>query len=200
MQIGIKERGKSSVSKVSCLKSVGVIGSRTLPYSVSEQVGDVVEDLIFRKYHIASGGAMGTDQFVIERLLRIGLSHHGTVYSAWKDLLGFPKTIRTLMWQFKENGGHVLWGLAYSGQVPALVKASLLLRNQRIVEACYGLVAFIDSNSRGSILTIQKTASKRKPLVVFPFQCDLPSISYVKWVPLRCGGCWEGGFKAVYLK
>lgn len=54
---------------VPCLtKSVGVVGSRSLPYSLADKVGLITEDLIKRKYHIATGGAIGADQFVIERL------------------------------------------------------------------------------------------------------------------------------------
>lgn len=76
------------------LKSVGVIGSRNLPSSWEESVGDVVEDLIGRGYHIASGGAIGADAYVLERLLRLGLSDHGTVYAAWKSYHGFPVKVR----------------------------------------------------------------------------------------------------------
>lgn len=187
-------------NETGAIRSIGVIGSRRLPMALAEQVGDVVEDLIGRNYHIASGGAVGADQFVIERLLRIGLSSHCTVYTPWKTYESFPKPIQAMTRQFKDDGGHILWGMVFSNQSPGLVKANLLLRNQRIVEACYGTVAFIDAQSSGSVFTIRKTASKRMPLVVFPLNCPLPQISFVKWVPLRCGGCWEGGFKAVYLK
>lgn len=44
------------VSDSSVIKSVGVIGSRKLPHAVSNQVGNIVEDLI------ATGGAIGADQ------------------------------------------------------------------------------------------------------------------------------------------
>ena len=181
-------------------KLVGVIGSRTLPSVYAEQVGDIVEDLIARGYHIASGGAIGTDQFVIERLLRIGLSNQCTIYSAWKNFLGFPVVVRAMMQQFKDYGGHIVWGIVSGGETRNIVKVGLLLRNQLLIDASYGLVAFIDSNSRGSIFTIQKAASKRRTMVVFPHECELPKIAYIKWVELRCGGCWEGGFKAVYLR
>lgn len=63
------------------LKLVGVVGSRQIPYILSSKIGDIVEDLLSRHYHIATGGAIGADQFVIERLLRLGLSDHCTVYS-----------------------------------------------------------------------------------------------------------------------
>lgn len=181
-------------------KSIAVIGLRSLPYQSADQVGNVVEELLSRNYHIASGGAIGADQFVLERLLRIGRSDCCTVYSAWKNYAGFPVRVRAMVRQFKERGGHLLWGNAVKDQSHHLIKTSLLLRNQLLVEASDGLVAFIDGHSRGSIFSIKKAASKRLKVVVFPHECALPDIRYIKWIPLRCGGCWEGGFKAVYLK
>ena len=182
------------------LKLVGVVGSRHIPYTLSSKVGDIVEDLLSRHYHIATGGAIGVDQFVVERLLRIGRSNQCTVYSPWQNYAGFPIKVRAMMRQFKGYGGNLLWGATGSNEPYHLIKMGLLLRNQRLVSACYGLVAFIDEGSRGSIFTIQKAISKRLTIVVFPHECHLPEIEFVKWVPLKCGGCWEGGFKAVYLK
>ncbi len=186
---------------VPCLtKSVGVVGSRSLPYSLADKVGNIVHDLIYRKYHIATGGAIGADQFVIERIIRIGLLDRCTVYSPWQNYAGFPVKVRAMIRQFKDYGGHLLWGEVGGNEPQHLIKMGLLLRNQRLVSACYGLVAFIDGNSRGSIFTIQKAAQKRLTMVVFPHDCHLPEIDIVKWVPLKCGGVWDDGFKAVYLK
>lgn len=182
------------------IKSIGIIGSRSLSYVVSKKIGDITEYLINRNYHIATGGALGADQFVIENLLSLGLSEYCTVYSPWQNYAGFPVKVRTMMRQFKDCGGHLLWGEVGGNEPYHLIKMGLLLRNQRLVSACYGLVAFIDSNSRGSIFTIQKAVQKRLTVVVFPHDCHLPEIDVVKWVPLKCGGCWDGGFKAVYLK
>ena len=67
------------------IKSVGVIGSLQLSYTIANDVGHIVEDLITRKYHIATGGAIGADQYVIEHLLHQGLSDHCTVYSSWQN-------------------------------------------------------------------------------------------------------------------
>lgn len=197
---------KSQSSSQSChleespLKSVGVIGSRNLPSSWEESVGDVVEDLIGRGYHIASGGAIGADAYVLERLLRLGLSDHGTVYAAWKNYHGFPVKVRAMMRQFKEAGGSVIWGVSSGAENPGLIRAALLLRNQTLVSACYGLVAFVTPESRGSLFTLQKAVSKHQPVVVFPCDGDLPHLPSVKWVKLKCGGCWDGAFKAVYLR
>ena len=196
--VGIQKKVAAPVEKP--MRSVGVIGSRSLGYGYADAVGQVVEDLLGRGYHIASGGAIGADQFVIERLLHLGMSAQCTVYSAWKNYDGFPVKVRAIMRQFKDYGGHLLWGFSAGKETPYLIKAALLLRNKRLVEACYGLVAFIDGQSRGSLFTINVAAAKRMPIVIFPVECHLPELSFVKWVPLRCGGCWEGGFKAVYLK
>ena len=186
--------------EVAKIRSVGVIGTRTLGFQHADKVGLVTEDLLGRGYHIASGGAIGTDQFVIDRLLDLGRSHEGTVYAAWKHYPGFPVKVRSLVRTFKERGGSIIWGQA-EGKEPAFVlKTAYLSRNERLVEAGYGLVAFINGDSRGSVFTIKKAAKKHLPLVVFPIACHLPEITSVKWVPLRCGGCWEGGFKAVYLR
>ncbi|MAJ86321.1 MAG: hypothetical protein CL687_05145 [Candidatus Pelagibacter sp.] len=182
------------------LKSIAVIGSRSLPFLKANHVGDIVDDLLKRKYHIATGGAIGADQFVIERLLRSGRSDRCTVYSPWQNYAGFPVKVRAMMRQFKSYGGNLLWG-EVSGNAPHhIVKMGLLLRNQIMVDACYGLVAFIDGHARGSIFSIKRAAKKRLTIVIFPHDCHLPEIDYVKWVPLKCGGVWEDGFKAVYLK
>lgn len=192
---------KSEVSSTSsAIKSVGVIGSRKLSHTFANQVGNIVEDLIARNYHIATGGAIGADQFVIERVLRQGLSNHCTVYSAWQNYAGFPIKVRAMMRQFNGYGGHLIWGVSGGNEPHHMVKMGLLLRNQKLVEACYGLVAFIDGSSKGSLFTIKKAVSKHLTVVIFPHDCPLPEISNVKWVPLRCGGIWDGSFKAVYLK
>ena len=51
------------------LRSIGIIGSRLLSYEAADHVGNVVEDALERGFHLASGGAIGADQFVIERLI-----------------------------------------------------------------------------------------------------------------------------------
>ena len=203
--------GEAGAPIIQAIRSVGVIGSRGLPYPVAEKVGQITEDLIARGYHIASGGARGTDHFVIEKLLKIDQTQHGTVYSAWQNYTGFPATIRATLREFKEKGGSILWGPITGKEPDFMVKQSLLFRNARLVEACYGLVAFLTPDSRGSVFTLKRALEKRLITVVFPstFRTAdtpvvdsglLPKVDYVKWVPIKCGGCWENGFKAVYLR
>ena len=119
------------------VRSVGIIGSRSLSYLLAGHVGDIVDDLLARKYHIATGGAIGAYEFVISRLLHIGHSAKCTVYSAWRNYTGFPIKVRAMMRQFKDYGGHILWGDSFGKENPGLIKMALLLRNQRLVEASY---------------------------------------------------------------
>ena len=210
MSVATVSRSRFVHSKEAGLRSIGIIGSRSLNYDVADHIGQVVEDILERGFHIASGGAIGADQFVIERLMHLGRSESCTVYSAWKRYDGFPLKVRAMMRQFKDYGGHILWGMSGDKSNDLGVKLALLTRNQKLVEACHGIVAFITGSSRGTIYTIKETAKRRMPLVVFPISsmalkscCDpglLPSLPHVKWVPLRCGGCWDGSFKAVYLR
>ena len=201
--------GREYTSVIAKPRVIGVVGSRILPLSQGVWVGEVVDDLLDRGNHLATGGALGTDEFVLLRLLRTGYSSHCTVFAAWKGYEGFPIKVRAAVRQFKDYGGHIAWGPAAKND--AVVKAALLMRNIRLVDACYGIVAFITPDSRGTVFTIKKAAAKRKPLVVFPVSAQastgtpvdfdiLPDIADVKWVPLRCGGVWEGAVKAVYLR
>lgn len=199
--MGVQDRG-SRVEMYSRVVSgprlVGVVGARSLSYEHADHVGQIVDDLLGRGNHIATGGAMGTDEYVLCRLLRIGRSDHCTVFAAWKGFEGFPAKVRAAIRQFKDYGGNILWGPA--AKTEPLVKTALLMRNLRLVDASYGLVAFITGDSRGTIFTIKKAAAKRKPIVVFPVNCEFPEITGVKWQLLRCGGIWEGAAKAVYLR
>jgi hypothetical protein len=60
-----------------------------------------------------------------------------------------------MMPQFKDCGRHLLWGEVGGNEPQHLIKMGLLLRNQRLVSACYGLVDFKDGQSRCSIFTIK---------------------------------------------
>ena len=80
---------------------VGVIGSRSLPLQYAEHVGAVVDDLLRRKNQIASGGAVGTDEYCLAYLVHIGEADKATVYSPWSTYEGFPVKVRVLTRQFK---------------------------------------------------------------------------------------------------
>jgi predicted Rossmann fold nucleotide-binding protein DprA/Smf involved in DNA uptake len=63
------------------LRSIGVVGARSLSSEYEDKVGDIVEDLLGRGFHIASGGAVGADEFAIARLVHIGMADRCTVYT-----------------------------------------------------------------------------------------------------------------------
>ncbi len=182
------------------IRNIGVIGSRSLSYAYVDKVGQVVADLLERGFHIASGGALGTDQFCLEKLISSGNSDKCAIFSAWKNYAGFPAKVRPFVRKAQQDGATLFWGWAQGKEPQSLVRMALLKRNEKLVEACYGLVAFINAGSKGSIFTISKAVKAHLPLVVFPVGCELPQFSNVKWVALRCGGCWDSSYKAIYLK
>ena len=181
-------------------KHIGVIGSRSLPASQAELVGAVVEDLLKRKFQLASGGAVGTDEYCLAYLVHVGEADKGTLYSPWNTYEGFPVKVRSLTRQFKEYGGSVIWGNLRGKEEYSVVRTGLLQRNLRLIEAVSGIVAFLYGESRGSLFTIRKALGEHLPVVIFCLDTPLPEFPNIKWKPLRCGGCWEGAYKAVYLK
>jgi hypothetical protein len=182
------------------VKVAGVVGSRSLPFEYVGKVGDVTEDLINRGFHIASGGALGTDQFCLERVFASGNASKCSIFSAWQNYKGFPVKVRPYIRDARQAGATIFWGLAQGQEPQGLIKFALLKRNEKLVNACYGLLAFLMPSSRGTLFTISKAVQAKIPVVVFPIGCELPHFSNVKWVPLRCGGVYEGAFKTIYLK
>ena len=181
-------------------RAVGVVGARSLGHQFSDKVGLVVEDLLSRGFRVSTGGAIGADEYCLSRLVHIGYAGKGTIYAPWKDFSGFPAKVRALVRQFKQYGGSILWGDASGREEYPVIRTALLARNLRLIEACHGITAFLHGESRGSLFTLRKAVSARLPIVVFAFDRALPEFPEVRWKALKCGGCWEGGFKAVYLK
>lgn len=181
-------------------RCIGVIGARSLPTDSSPLVGDIVEDLLDRGFHIASGGAVGTDEYVAYHLVHIGMADKGTIHTPWASYKKFPVKLRALARQFKEYGGSILWGDIRGDKDYSAVRAGLLARNVRLVDASHGIVAFLHGDSRGTLFTLSRATALHKPIVIVPVDRDLPTFSSVRWKPLLCGGCWEGAYKAVYLK
>jgi len=200
MQITIGEKKNQNEAVASAIRNIGIIGSRSLPMTYAGKVGQVVDDIESRGYHIASGGALGTDQYCLHHLLTRNLAEKCTVFAAWQNYAGFPVKVRAFVRQARQDGAAILWGVSSGKEPQHAIRMALLQRNERLVKACYGLVAFIMPGSKGSLFTITKAIKAHLPVVVFPVGCDLPRYTSVKWVPLRCGGCWEGSFKAVYLR
>ena len=181
------------------IRYIGVIGARSLPGDFSDKVGDIVEDLLDRGFHIATGGAMGADEFAMLRLVHIGLADRATIHTPWASYERFPVKVRALVRQFKEFGGHILWGNARN-QDFNVVRAALLARNVKLLDACHGIVAFLHGESRGTLFTLSRAIQLHMPIVIVPVDRELPEFPSVRWKPLLCGGCWDGGYKAVYVK
>jgi predicted Rossmann fold nucleotide-binding protein DprA/Smf involved in DNA uptake len=182
------------------LRCIGVIGSRSLPPEVSGKVGDVTEDLLDRGFHIATGGAVGTDSFCLSRLLEIGVADKATIHTAWGSYKRFPVETRADVRRFRDTGGHILWGNINGDTDYSTVRAGLLARNVRLVDACHGIVAFLYGDSSGTLFTVSRAIQLKMPIVIFAINRELPVFPSVRWKPLLCGGCWEGGLKAVYVK
>ena len=193
-------RSSKSADGGQAQKLVGVIGSRSLPLQYAEQVGAVVDDLLKRKNQIASGGAVGADEYCLAYLIHTGEADKGTVYSPWSTYEGFPVKVRVLTRQFKEYGGSIVWGNLRGQEEYTLVRAGLLQRNLRLIEAVTGIVAFLHGDSHGTLFTLRKALGEHLPVVIFCIDRRLPEFANIKWKPLRCGGCWDGAFKAVYLR
>ncbi len=181
-------------------RCIGVIGARSLPSEYEGKVGDVTEDLLERGFHIATGGAVGADEFCLSRLVHIGLAERGTIHTPWKNYEGFPVKVRSLVRQFREFKGSILWGSVRQGQDYNVIRSALLQRNVQLVEACHGIVAFLHGDSRGTLYTLTRAIKEHRPIVIFPIGTDLPQFDNIRWKPLLCGGCWENGLKAVYIK
>jgi hypothetical protein len=137
-------------------KLVGVIGSRKLPAICKGKVKEVVSRLLDKGYDIASGGAIGADQYALEALLELGAAKRGVIFAAWENVEQFPADTREQVKEFVRLGGRIVWGnVPHAAPRPAVV-AGLLGRNVRLVSGASGLVAFPYGESRGTRFTIRK--------------------------------------------
>ena len=147
-------------------KYIGVIGSRSLPAIYKPKVKKAVRQLLDKGYNIATGGAMGTDAFVLQSLLELGAAKRGVVFSAWKHANQFPLAVKERVKEFISLGGRVVWGdVPFHAHRNAIV-AGLLGRNIRLVANVAGIVAFMHGNSRGTSFTAQKAVRKNIPVQI----------------------------------
>jgi predicted Rossmann fold nucleotide-binding protein DprA/Smf involved in DNA uptake len=163
-------------------------------------VGGVVDYLIERGFHIASGGAVGADHYALTQLLERGRADRGVIFGAWDNFRAFPAKVRAHVRHFQAEGGSVVWGFSSGAESASAIKLALLARNARLVDASEGIVAFLTEGSRGTFYTLKRAIEKRKKIVVFPVGCDLPGFQVLQWRPIKCGGIWDGSFKAVYVR
>ena len=178
-------------------KYIAVIGSRQLPAIYKIKIKQVIKCLLDKGYNIASGGAIGADNYALGSLLELGAAPRGVIFSAWQHFSQFPSSVISSVKGFSHLGGQVVWGDVPLCAERNQVVSGLLSRNIRLVSHAAGLVAFISSGSRGTIFTIKQAIQRKVPVVIFV--CDscghLPKIETGSWQLLKTGGCWENGFK-----
>ena len=145
----------------------GFVGSRSLPASFAPFVSSLVSAFRARGFLVASGGAVGADQYALSALVEQGVSASGVVFSAWSSALGFPASVRPSVGRFLAAGGQVVWGSASAGAPRQQVVSALLGRNQRLVSACSCLVAFLHGPSCGTLFTVRQAVRRGIPVYVF---------------------------------
>ncbi|MFH1361819.1 MAG: DNA-processing protein DprA [bacterium] len=152
------------------MKYVGIVGSRKLPENFRFHIRKVVSHLLEKECYINSGGAMGTDSYVISALLRAGKAYRGVIYSAWSYFSGFPYSVRQEIGEFAKKGGVIDWGTVLPDPTRQEVVAGLFRRNRKLVENSDALVAYLYGESRGTMYTIKEAAKKNIPIALF--LCD----------------------------
>lgn len=152
---------------MSICRLAGVVGSRSLPVRFAPLIDQVVSLLLARGFDVASGGAVGADQFALSAVLRQGVSSRGVIHSAWSSIAGFPSSVRADVERFIAAGGRVVWGSASVCSPRQVAVSALLGRNRRLVSASSVVVAFLHGPSRGSLYTVRQAVFRGVPVVVF---------------------------------
>lgn len=178
-------------------RGIGIVGARALPDSFRDQVSQIVRYLLDRGYQIHSGGAMGADSFALDSVISSGAINRCTIFSAWASVTGFPVAVRPAIEHFVSHDGRVIWGITQPRSSRGLVFAGLMCRNQRLVSASTGIVAFLFGESRGTISTIRRAIQRGIRVVVFVCggAAVLPDVSATgRWHQLRCSSPWGGAY------
>jgi hypothetical protein len=150
-------------------KYIGIVGARKLPLESREKVRETVRKLLEAGYYIASGGAIGADDYALEEVIREGKSFKGIVFAAWDHFSGFPNEVQEHIKEFARKGGKIEWGQVYPNAPRELVVAGLLARNRKLVEHVSGLVAFPYGESRGTRYTVNEAIKRGIPVkVMYP--------------------------------
>ena len=176
-------------------RGIGIVGARALPSDFQEQVSEVVSYLIQGGYHIHSGGAIGADQYALRAVISQGASSQAVIYSAWRQISGFPRQVQPSIEHLRSHHGRIEWGMIGFQASRSQVTCGLLARNTRLVNESQGIVAFMYGESRGTLHTIQDAIMLRKKAVVFVCGggASLPEVSKGRWVQLQCG-IWKGAY------
>lgn len=177
-------------------KTVGIVGARSLPEKYKNKVQEVVKYLVEKGYRINTGGAMGTDQFVLEILISLGQVNKGKIFSAWNSISGFPKPVQKFVDYFLSHNEQIHWGEVSSPCSNSVAVAALLGRNKKLVEASSGLIAFMYGESKGTIYTIKEACKKGIRVVVFRYgdKTFIPIVGSGRWSKMNCSEPWNGAF------
>ena len=149
------------------IRYIGVIGSRNLPITYKPKVKEAVKQLLEKGYAIASGGAIGADNYALESLLELGAANRGIIFSPWQFTSQFPLAVRENIKTFMRDGGKVIWGNTPPHAPYPAVASGLLSRNLRLVAGAAGLVAFPFGDSRGTSFSVRHAQQKNIPIRFF---------------------------------
>jgi len=177
-------------------RKVGIIGARALPEEGKPKVKEIVRYLVQKEYQIHTGGALGADVYALEALIFLGAIKNGLLFSPWSSIQGFPREVQKHVDYYVSHLGKVFWGLVPPHSSRSVAIAGLLSRNQRLVNASSGIVAFLYGESKGTKNTIRKAIARGLKVVVFLCggEAVLPELSTGRWVALRCIAPWEGAY------
>jgi len=151
---------------------VAIIGSRMLPIVYKEKMREVIKQLLEKGYDIASGGALGADEYALESLLELGAAKRGVTFSAWTGFVGFPFSVQPQIREFAKQGGRIIWGTARPHSPRPEIVAGLLGRNRKLVESCCALIAYPFGESRGTMYTIKRAEEKGIPVKILTKRGD----------------------------
>jgi predicted Rossmann fold nucleotide-binding protein DprA/Smf involved in DNA uptake len=177
-------------------KKVGIVGARALPEEFKPKINEIVRYLVRKEYQIHTGGALGADLYALEALIALAAVQKGQLFSPWSSIQGFPREVQKHVEYYVEHRGKVFWGLVPAHSSRSVAIAGLLSRNQRLVNASSGIVAFLYGESKGTINTIRIAIQRGLKVVVFVCggNAKLPEVSSGRWVALRCLAPWEGAY------
>ena len=174
---------------------VAVVGSRALPASWAGRVSQVVSSLVARGCSVGSGGALGSDLFALQAVLRLGAVKGAQVFLPG-SVSQAPAATAHLLQSFLARGGEVILGSVAPGCSRQEYVAALFSRSQALVRASVGVVAFVVGQSPGTWFTCQCAARFGRSVVIFPLEGPraLRCLGCGSWQPLPC---WPGSWRWV---
>lgn len=177
-------------------KGIGIVGARALPASFQGQVSGVVSYLVQKGFCIHSGGALGADNFALNAVIAQGACTQAVIFSPWAVVSGFPVAVQSSIHKFIAYGGTVNWGfVSPAAASKGVVIAGLLARNNRLVKASAGIVAFMCGKSSGTKRTVLEAIRLNRRVIVFLCgNASLPQVSSGVWVQLGGTSPFAGAY------